>query len=466
MSKSSANTLLKSTFVYAIGNVSSKLISFLLVPIISFYLTKSDLGIYDLVITGLNLLVPIFTIQISNGVYRWLLDFNRKIKISRRVIFTGLIINLIGIFLFAVLYLIFYKLFNIVLDPLIAILLVASNSLFTFFQFVIRGIAKNKFFSISGIVNSVFLLLFNTILLAYFKLGLNSLFYAIIFSNLIATLYLIIKIDFRDFFSFSFLNGKIAKRMANYSVPLIPNQISWWLINASDKFIILAVLSTEMNGIYAISSRFPSIMILLNSIFIMAWQDYTITDKKNDISENTKIFNRYMTLQFSLLFILVPTSEFLVKALVDHKFYESYKYMPLLYLSVVFSSLAGYYGAIYLRSKNTKGIFFTSFLGGIINVIIAYTLMPVIGLYASCWGSVISFMVVLALRIHQTKETINLNFPFKKFGILMSLSFGIILFTLFGNHLINIILAFLGLSYFIFINKSMITNLIKRTKNI
>ncbi len=48
-------------FLYAFGNVLPKFISFAAVPLFSFFLTKKEMGIYDLLLGSVSLLVPIIT---------------------------------------------------------------------------------------------------------------------------------------------------------------------------------------------------------------------------------------------------------------------------------------------------------------------------------------------------------------------------------------------------------------------
>jgi O-antigen/teichoic acid export membrane protein len=61
-------------FYYAVGTFGSKVIYFLLVPFYSFFLSKSELGFYDLILASLTILTPIITIQVSDAVYRELHD--------------------------------------------------------------------------------------------------------------------------------------------------------------------------------------------------------------------------------------------------------------------------------------------------------------------------------------------------------------------------------------------------------
>ena len=64
------------TLIFSIGSFSSKLLSFLLVRFYTEYLTKAETSTFDLVCQTANLLVPIATLSITEGVIRYGLDGN------------------------------------------------------------------------------------------------------------------------------------------------------------------------------------------------------------------------------------------------------------------------------------------------------------------------------------------------------------------------------------------------------
>ena len=88
-------------FYYAVGTFGSKVIYFLLVPFYSFFLSKSELGFYDLILASLTILTPIITIQISDAVYRELHDPANETLKSAKAFSSGFLVILIGLLVFA-----------------------------------------------------------------------------------------------------------------------------------------------------------------------------------------------------------------------------------------------------------------------------------------------------------------------------------------------------------------------------
>ena len=84
-------TLLNNTFLLGLGTFGSKLLTFLMVRFYTGVLSPSDYGTADLIMQTANLLIPIASLGITNGVFRFALD-----RISqRKTVFTGGLITIV-----------------------------------------------------------------------------------------------------------------------------------------------------------------------------------------------------------------------------------------------------------------------------------------------------------------------------------------------------------------------------------
>src|SRR4051812_6767695 len=87
---SQSRRLVESTIIYTIGNLGSKILAFLLIPLYTYYLTKAQLGYFDLVVVTVTLFVPFVTLQLSDSIYRWLLEGESDHDLHSRVITNSL----------------------------------------------------------------------------------------------------------------------------------------------------------------------------------------------------------------------------------------------------------------------------------------------------------------------------------------------------------------------------------------
>ncbi|WP_230740167.1 oligosaccharide flippase family protein, partial [Streptococcus pneumoniae] len=103
------NYLLKNIGLLTLSNFGSKILVFLMVPLYTSVLSTSDYGTYDLFNTTISLLIPIISINISEGVLRFALDEKNDssivYSIGWNIIIKGFLVVVLGI--------IFNNIFNI-----------------------------------------------------------------------------------------------------------------------------------------------------------------------------------------------------------------------------------------------------------------------------------------------------------------------------------------------------------------
>ena len=68
------------------------------------------------------------------------------------------------------------------------------------------------------------------------------------------------------------INKVLIKAMVKYSVPMIPNSISWWISNSSDKYMLTAFCGVAVTGIYSVAYKIPTFLTTFTTIFMSAWQ--------------------------------------------------------------------------------------------------------------------------------------------------------------------------------------------------
>lgn len=451
--------LLQSTFFYSLGILGSKVVFFALVPFYSFYLSTDELGQYDLILISITLLTPLITIQLSDAVYRFLLQEGNK-KDKERVISTGLVSILIGYLLFVTISYFINKFINY--NYFVEfVLLQFAFCLYFFFQQVTRGLGTNKWYAFMGLINSFLVISLSVLFLVVLDMGIKGILLALLASQLIAVVFTLFfgKID--TYFKPLAFDKMLALELIRYSWPLLPNAISWWLIDLGNRYIILFFLNENYNGIYAIAARYAGIIAIFNSIFILTWQDYAISETRNEEesqANSSKVFNQFMLFELTLIILLTSAAKYIVEFTTNNEFHIASNYLPVLLLSAGFSSFCAYYGAFYLRHKRTLGVFTTTLAGGIVNIIISVMLINKIGLYAVAVGSLIGFITTFILRIN----TFKLNINFRKLSLYLIIYSVVLFLQYFHKPNITIPLILGCTILFIFSNKKLILSVIPR----
>jgi O-antigen/teichoic acid export membrane protein len=438
-------------FYYAVGTFGSKVIYFLLVPFYSFFLSRSELGFYDLILASLTILTPIITIQVSDAVYRELHDPVKQSLKSAKAFSSGFSVILFGLLIFALVALIFNKFFiNKIFYELL--LIQSSFTFYIFFQQSLRGLSLNREYAFMGTINACLLVLFSIALICFSAIELSNIVSAIACAQFISIIYAVYKINFFKLFDIKNISKAKVYDLLNYSFPLLPNTLSWWLIDLGSRYIILLFIGIEENGLYAIAARYAGIIALVNSIFILSWQDYVINSKPN-ISLNTNYFssylNQFIAFQIGLVILLTSFSNELIYFTTPADFHNAAKYLPILLISSAFASFCGFYGAFYLKEKRTKKIFTTTLIGSIINIALSVTLINYLGLYAVAFASFVGFLITFLLRFRDFELKIDIkNFTF----LLLGYSLVFYISQLIESTNLRLISIAVALIYFILIN--------------
>ena len=176
-------SLLNNTLIYTIGNFGSKILTFALLPLYSYYLNKTEFGNYDLIITTITLAVPIVGFQFSDAIFRWLINHEKENNDKSTIISNGLFILLISIALSAILFWLL-SLKYYLQSPILIYLLFLVSIIYPVLQQIIRGLGLNKLFAFSGIVYSFFLVVSTIIFVVFLNYKLDGLLQIFLFSEL------------------------------------------------------------------------------------------------------------------------------------------------------------------------------------------------------------------------------------------------------------------------------------------
>lgn len=165
--------LLKNTAIFALGNFGTKFISFLLVPLYTNVLTRSQYGIVDLVYTVSTVLVPLITFSIGESVMRFSLDKNGD---HNKIMSVGIFI------------LLFATLFGLLIIPFSKkVSLISDYGVYIYFYCIAQGYSLVLFcylrgkemllqYSIGNILQSFLIGAFNILFLVILEKGIEGYF--------------------------------------------------------------------------------------------------------------------------------------------------------------------------------------------------------------------------------------------------------------------------------------------------
>lgn len=445
---------IKNTAILMIGKFATQFITFLLIPLYTHYLLTDDYGFVDLCQTYISLFVPVLTLRLDSSIFRFLIDKRKDEEGKKRIISNSLFVLFISI-LFTILVMIPILFFvNIKYAELIVLNIVILMISSVFLQ-ILRGLGKNKEYSINSIITGGVTLVVNLILILAFDFGADSILISSIVANILCILYVAYKIRIKRLISMNYVNKKDIKDMLSYSIPMIPNSLSWWLINVSDRTIISIFLGTAVNGVYAISCKFSNLLNSFWFVFNMSWQESVSLHINDDDAEKfiTDMGNRLLFVFASVSLLIIGALPLVYSFVIGDSYIDSYNYIPILLFANILNVLSSIIGGIYVGLKKTKEIANTTIVSAIINLIINLLLIKYIGLLAAAISTLISYLLVSVYRYVDCKKYINFKLNYSKLFVLVIIFVLSSIMYIFNNIYINLLNLFLVVIYSIYANR-------------
>lgn len=446
--------------IFTIGSFASKMMNYFLLPFYTSILTQAEYGVYDIVATTSNLLYPFTTLLITEATMRFTLDreYDRKKVFTLSVVVTG-----IGFLVF------------VICSPLILLSQAykAYYIHFLLYHFFVtlhtlvaqysKGIEETKKYALSGIIGTAVTITSNILLMVYWDFGLEGYFVSYYIGAFASSIYLfvgckiwkyILGIGKRDYV--------LLKEMLKYSLPIMPNAISWWISTSSDKYLIGYFVGVNAVGLYSIAYKIPSLMTVFTTIFFNAWQITAVEDFGTPIASKrySQVYNWLFSIIFALSSVIILMSKIITKILFSEAFFDAWRYIPFLVAAYVFHDLSAYIGSIYTAAKKTEMLFVSTLIGAGVNLILNIFFIAKWGAIGAAITTLISYFVVWLIRLFDTKKLMVIEYAVKK-NIISIVLLMIEMIIIFSDFKYSIMFGIISVILILFINRYGLLNILE-----
>lgn len=412
--------LASNTLLFAISNFSAKLLSIVLQPYITFAMGQvEEVGITKLVQNIGSLLIPLVSMGVSYAIIRFGLDA----KVKKGAVFTdGLLTILAGFALMLCCYplLRFIPLFSDYAPFLYIHVLVSC--LRTWCTQFVRSRQLNRLVAVDGVLCSATNLGFTILFLSGFGMGAKGYVLAIICSDALSALFVFAIAGLGRYLRPRYFSAGLWKQMLAYSLPMVPALISFWVINASDLFFVQAMCDgyqdqagTYWTGLLGVGYFLPTILSVLGTIFYEAWQLSAVTELEGRQRFFSRVFGLYQSLLFCCcagIILLCRPLMFIFKA----NFFDAWQFVPLLAIGTLFSCLNQFLNSIYMVEKRSTLSLYTMLAGAVVNCLLNWLFIPVMGPVGVTLASFLSYFVVFILRAVNTRGLLAIDFAPLRLG--------------------------------------------------
>ena len=415
VSEKSYKKLFSNTIIFAIGSFGSKLLVLILVPLYTAALLPEQYGTVDLVAQTANILLPIFTLSVSEAALRFGLD--AKSPERRKIIYTTCLgVVICGLGIMAAIFPLLSRLEYLDGFSTILYIYVWTAALKQLNATYTRSLEKVKLFAVDGILTTLMMILFNILFLLKFKWGMTGYLLAIILSDFCSSVFLFVAaglwrhVDPRRF------QLSALKEMLRYCAPLVPTTLLWLITSISDRFIIVMYHGEAMNGINTVAYKIPTIITTIFTMFSQAWNMSAIQENGSEGREGfyTTVFSLNQSFMYVMAAGILMINRPLTYIWVNPAYHEAMLYSPILTMATIFTCFNVFLGSVYIAEKKTKRSFMTSLAAGIINIILNFLLIPRFGIYGAAGATFAAYFLVFFFRLFDTSRIIRFKFSLVK----------------------------------------------------
>ena len=406
--------LIKDVLIFAIGNIGSKLILFFLVPFYTNYLSKSEYGTTDLIFTIAQLVLPFVTIVIYDALLRYGFAKDERpedvLLASVIVLFFGAIVT----FLFSGL----FTLYDTVAPwRWYLSVYIILNGVYSVNMNYLKVMDKNMAYTVISMLYTAMTASFNILFIAVYKLGVKGFMTAHIVSMSIAILLSMITGKIPSGLRKGRFRKDLMTEMIRYSAPLILNNISWWVVQSSNKILVERFLGLEASGLFTVASKMPALINVLINIFSQAWgisstKEY---EDSNDTGFYSSVLDVYSFICFGVCVALLTIIKPFMGIYVAPEYFEAWKYIPVLLAAATLASIAYYYGSLYGALKKTKNNMVTTLLAAVTNLAVSWFGIKAFGIYGAVAGTFASYLVMSVTRILDVGRYMTIRIDWRRF---------------------------------------------------
>ena len=461
MNNTSANNkLLKTSALYFIGNFSAKILSFLLVPLYTSLLTVSSYGAIDLVMTANQILAPILSLQITQGMFRFLIDCKTEDE-KKAVISSSFVIILLGSAALCIT-MIPYALYVGSKEWLIACPYIILGMINGYVIQCTRGLKKNVLYATTSLISSFLQVASNFIFIVGLSLGSLSLLLAPILTSVLSIIILLLNKRMYGLFTFKYSRKDLLFSITRFSIPTIPASLVWWGMSGFGKFYLSAVCGTAAVGLFSMSNKFSDIITVIYSVFNMAWTEVayeTFRDNERD-KYYSGVYNSLVGFLLSAIIVGIPLTKIISPYFIKGEFASAYLYIPIMYIMCFFSIIGSFLTSLFNAFKKTVYVVLACLPGTITNIILNLILTKSYGVFGTVTALLIGMIVYFLGNLYYAKKLCQIAAE-KKYGLLfIPLLVNIGLYYI-DNAILQAALVLISLTLFLIINRALITSLQK-----
>lgn len=409
-------TVAKEAVIYTMTDMIGKGMSFIMLMVISYYLSPSELGIATNFTVLTQFIILLAGLAIVNSLpyffYEQKHEENVLLVSNLLLLCTVLCLLLGGTILLFHKYIYNYLLLDTGVQCL-SIFFVLGSLVSQINLTLLRLENKPKQFAVLQIIqiilHATFVILF---VIGFNGGGLGKIFAEVLVFTFIGLLhlYFIIKKGYLIFHA----NKTYLKKLLRFGIPLLPHSISFWFKNGIDKIFITTYCGLQFNGLYSMAVNICALYTMLTHSFFNAYTPYLqkelsrINNQEGLLMVSKKRIVKHIYQLYFLFFIIgilaIIGARIIINYIIDSKYSLAFQYIPLMILAYFIYTFYSFTIQFIYKAKKTLIMGCITFTGSLIQMLLSYWLIRLYGVMGAVYSLLIgNSLITLGIFIYSNK---------------------------------------------------------------
>jgi len=429
---------IKHSIVYGLGNLFSKLIGFILLPLYTTHISVSDYGVLGVLEITILILTQVLNLGQSQAYLRYYSHEDYK-RTRKELLFNLLLIILFVIICFGVLGSIFLKnISSVFSDPLqfykyfrLLIIIVSLRILNLLFFSVLRAWEKSMIYTMGNVGKFLIVLIANIYFIAFLKKGVSGILFSYILGEtILIIMFLIIIVPTLRLR----LNIPLIKECLFFGLPFIFTALAGMLLNMGDRYLLKILVNYKEVGLYSLGYKLAGFLnIFLIQSFSLSFLPlaYRIYGKKGDKTYYSKMLTYFLFVLFWMgLLLAVFSKEVIILIALNQDYWQAYTVVPLIVFAYIISG-AKHVVSMGLYLKKKSGIMaLNTILAALLNIILNLFLIPNFKMMGAAVATIISYGFLFIITLSRSQRYYLIPFELKRILLLTITAFILYLVSL------------------------------------
>jgi O-antigen/teichoic acid export membrane protein len=423
--------LLRHSAIYGLGNLVARIVSVLLLPLYTRYLTPGDYGLIETLVALSAVLTALVAQAMKSAFFRFYFDSAEDDR-RRRVILTA--------FWYVMVAATTVLAFGVLLAGTVSLLLFGDDShrglvvaafvgLWAAMNYeqmtsMFRVEKRSSAYLVATLANLVFTVTATVLLVVLFDQGPLG----VIVGNFTGTLvvYAGLLVHRRSVLGFGF-DRELYRSMVQYGLPLVPSVLALWATNFSDRFFLVKLADVDEVGLYSIGARLASAIVIALTAFRMGWPAFAYA-----IEDDREAKRTYSFVMTYVLFVtcwaalaLGALAPWLLRLITTEAFYPAENVVaPLAFATAAFG---GYTVALISvgRVRATRLNWTVTGAAALLNVALNLVLIPPFGRMGAAFATVAAYSLMCAVMIWRAQTVFPVPYQWRRLASVVAVAVGL-----------------------------------------